>query len=880
MKRRFRWPHGARDIDADVEREIEFHLEERRRELIAQGSTPASARAAANAAFGDRKSLEAEVRVLRSETVDARRRRGRWDDLRQDLRIAVRGLRRTPGFTIVALLTLGLGIGANSAVFSVLDSVVLRPLPYPEPDRLVQLWADHRVRSGRNSPEWLTPPDFVDWRDQNKTFASMASYQNWGPILTGSGEPEALAGLAVSGDFFRVLGIRPALGRTITATDDDPGAEPVVVLGHALWQGRFGSDPAIVNRQIELNGQSWRVVGVMPPNFRAPVQSVMVFRPVRRPANGGCGRGCIVLRAVGRLRPGVTLAQAQADIGGIARREAQDYPATNQGVGAWLFGLHEQVVGPTTRPLLVLTCAVALVLLIACVNVANLLLLRGTARGRELSVRAALGAGRARLIRQLLTEGALLAGAGGLLGLGLAALGYHWLAAAVPPTVRDIQTIGINGTVVAYTIGISVVSGMLFGLLPSLKSTNSNLMGLLRSGMREVGSRRNWSQQLLVVGQLAIAVVLLVGAGLLIRSLAMMERVDLGYRTSGVLLGNVTLPGARYPGPKITLTMDAILTQLRASPGIRAAELTDQPPLNTGDQDMTAIAVGEPRHGSTPASIWYRVTSPGYLPLMQVRLLEGRYFDTRDRDGSAPVGIVNMEAVRKLWGGKSPLGRILSAGEDSSAPRLTVVGVVATDLQDGPNQPPKAELFVPLGQVPSNGFSVVVEPSHGAAGAVAALRTAVHAVDPLLPFEDPVAMEDIVSDVVALPRFYATLIGVFAAAALALAVIGVYGVMAYAVAQRQREIGVRLALGASPANIGRLMLRRGARLAAAGVVIGLLGAAAAGRLLSSLLFSITPTDLTTYLIVPLVLGATAFVACWVPARRAMRIDPIVAIKQE
>jgi len=877
----FRWPHGARDIDADVRREIDFHVEERRRELIATGMAPDAAQAAAASEFGDRDAVEAEVRLLRGETVQARRRRGRWDDLRQDLRVAVRGLRRTPGFTIVALLTLGLGIGANSSVFSVLDSVLLRPLPYPAADRLVQLWSDHRVRSGRTSPEWLSPPDFVDWRDQNRTFTGIASYQNWGPTLTGSGDPEALGGLAVSGDFFQVLGIPAALGRTITPADDDPGVEPVVVLGNALWRGRFGSDPAIINRQIVLNGQSWRVVGVMPPSFRAPVQgSVQVFRPVRRPANTGCGRGCIVLRAIGRLRPGVTLAQAKADLGGIASREAASYPATNQGVGAWLFGLHEQIAGPTTQPLLALTSAVALVLLIACVNVANLLLLRGAARGRELSVRAALGAGRGRLVRQLLTEGALLAGAGGMLGLGLAALGSQWLAAAVPPLVRNIQTIGVNGAVVVYTVVISVVSGVLFGLLPSLKSTNSNLMDLLRSGTREVGSRRNWSRHMLVAGQLAIAVVLLIGAGLLIRSLTMLERVDLGYRTSGVLLGNVTLPPARYPGPKIPLTMETLLTGLRANPAVHAAELIDQPPLNVGDQDMTAIAVGEPQRGSVPGSIWYRVTSPGYLQLMHVHLVEGRYLDAGDREGSAPVGIVNEEAVRKLWGGKSPLGRTLSSGPDSSAPHFTIVGVVATSLQDGPNQPPKAELFVPLGQLPSNGFSVVLEPSHGAAGAIAALRTAIHDVDPLLPFETPVAMEDLASDVVALPRLYATVIGVFAAAALALAVIGVYGVMAYAVAQRQREIGVRLALGASPANIGRLMLWRGAQLAAVGVGIGLLGAAALARLLGSLLFGVSSTDIETFVIVPLILGLTAFVACWVPARRAMRIDPIVAIRQE
>ena len=714
MKRRFGWQHGVRDIDADVNREIDFHLEERRRELIAQGLTPEAARIEAAATFGDRNALEAELRVRRNETVRARERRDLWDDLRQDVRIALRGLWRTPSFTLVALLTLALGIGANSAVFSVVDSVLLRPLPYPESGQLVQLWSDYRVRNGRAAPEWLTPPDFVDWRDQNKTFAAVASYQNWGPILTGSAEPQSLTGLAVTGDFFRVLGVPAALGRTITPADDLPDAEPVAVLSHALWQTQFGGDRTIINRQIDLNGQSTRVVGVMPASFRTPVAgSVAIFRPVRRPASGGCGRGCIVLRAIGRLKPGVTLAQAQGDIGAIARREAQDYPGTNKGVGAWLIDLHEQIAGPTTRPLLALSGAVALVLLIACVNVASLLLLRGAARGRELSVRVALGAGRGRLVRQLMTESVLLAGVGGMLGLGVATIGSHWLAAAVPPLVRQVQEIGVNPMVVAFTAVVSVLAGILFGLLPALKSTDSKLMGLLRSGVRQIGTRGNQAQHVLVAAQLAIAVMLLVGAGLLIRSLAMMERIDLGYRTDGVLVDAVTYPASRYPDPKITLTMTNLLAQLRANPAIRSAEVTDQRPLTNGDQDITVIPVGEPRHGSIPDAVWYRVTSPGYLAQMQMRLVEGRYFTPQDREGSAPVGIVNAEAVRKLWGGKSPVGRVLATGEDSTAPHLTIVGVVAADRQDGPNQPPKTELFMPLGQIPANGFSVVVEPAHG-----------------------------------------------------------------------------------------------------------------------------------------------------------------------
>jgi predicted permease len=881
MKRRFHWSHGRDDVDRDVDRELEFHLDERRRELIAAGASPDDADRAAGEEFGDRASIGSEVRTLRRETVRARHRRRWWDDLRQDIAITLRGLRRSPGFTVVALLTLALGIGANSAVFSVVNGVLLRPLPYPAAGQLVQLWTDQRARTGRAQPEWLTPPDFVDWREQNKTFSSIASYQNWAPTITGAGDPEALNGLMVSGDFFRTLGIGAEIGRTLAAADDDPAAEPVVVLSDALWRTRFGSDPSVVNREIQLNGQSWRVVGVMPPAFRAPVAIPMaVFRPARRPVNSGCGRGCIVLRVVGRLRPGVTLGQAQADIGTIARHEAAAYPETNQQVGAWLIPLHEQVTGPTRQPLLALTAAVVLVLLIACVNLANLLLLRSDARARELTVRAALGAGRGRLLRQLMTEGVVLAGVGGLLGLALAAVASHALAAVVPPIVQQLQQVAVNGTVVAFTAVTSIAAGVLFSLLPAIRSTGYDHLGLLRSGVRAGSAHRNRLQHLLVAGQLALAVVLLVGAGLLIRSLALMERVDLGYRSQGVLFDAVALPPTRYDDARMTSTMSSILDHLRASPAIKTAEITDQPPLSAGDQDMTAIPVGESFDLNAPPSLWYRVTSPGYLQQMHLHLVAGRYFDNGDRAGSTPVGIVNAEAARKLWHGENPVGRTLAAGVDSTAPHLTVVGVIASDLADGPNQPVKAELFVPLGQVPTNGFNLVIEPAHGDAAAIAALRSTMHAIDPLVPFAEPVAIESTVSAVVALPRFYAILIGVFAAVALALAIIGVYGVMAYVVAQRHREIGVRLALGASPATIHRLMLWRGVRLAIIGAIAGLAGAAALTRLLGSLLFGVSATDSVTFAGVPLILVAVALVACWIPARRAMRIDPIEAIRAE
>jgi predicted permease len=877
---RFQSPHGRDEIDRDVAHELDFHLEEQQRELMARGQSAEAAEREAHARFGDRQAVGDELRRRRRDTVRTRGLRHWRADLWQDVRMSLRGLYRTPVFCAAAILTLALGIGANSAVFSVVHAVILRPLPYPGADRLVQLWTDTRARSGRNQPEWLTPPDFADWRDQNRTFASMGAYQGWGPTLTGAGDATALTGLAVSGGFFRTLGVPAELGRTIAESDDDANAEPVVVIGHALWQSRFGSDPAVVNKQIQLDGQSWRIVGVMPAAFRAPVPlATMVFRPIRRPATSGCGRSCIVLRAVGRLKPGTTLAQAQHDIGGIATRLAQAYPASNRGVGEWLIPLHDQIVGPSRRPLFALAGAVLLVLLIACVNLANLLLLRGDARGLELSVRAALGAGQGRLVRQLVTEGVVLAVIGGAAGLGLAILGCHWLAATVPPAVRQMQTIDVDGTVVAFTAAISVVAGLLFTVIPAWRSTAGDLMQRLR-GTSHVGTvGRTLLQQSLVAGQIALAAMLLVGAGLLLRSLASMERVDLGYRTRGVFFDVVTLPAARYDNDRMTLAMHHLVDALRANAAIRNVQVTDVPPLTAGDQDMTVIPVGEAFDVNDPPALWYRVVSPGYLPLMQMHLVAGRNFEPGDREGSAMVGIVNTAAVQKLWGGKSPIGRTLASGPGPDSPKLTVVGVVATDRTDGPNQPGKAELFVPLGQLPTNGFALAIEPSRGDGAAVAAVRNALHDVDPLLPFTQPMMIDQNVSEVMALPRLYATLIAVFAAAALLLAVIGVYGVMAYVVAQRRREIGVRLALGANASAIRATILWRGLRLVVIGGAIGLAAAAAFGRVLGALLFGVAATDPFTFAAVTAVLAAAALAACWIPARRAMRIDPIVAMRQ-
>lgn len=875
----FRLPDDPHRADADVRGEIELHLELRAREFEEQGMTPEAARRAALAAFGDRASIETECRELRGGTIRRRLRRDLFGDLGQDVRLAIRGLLRAPGFALAALLTLAIAIGANAGIFGVVRSVLLRPLPYPEPDRLVQLWTDHRSL-GRRDPEWFAPPELEEWRRSNRTFAAIAGYRGWAPDLTGGGaEPEALAGVAVSWNMPALLGAIPPLGRGFVAADDDAGAEPVILVSDALWRRRFGADPALVNRTIQLNGEPWTVIGVLPRGFEAPFAGD-VWRPFRRPAGSGCQWGCVTVRAIGRMKPGVSLAQAREDLSRVAAGIAERQPRTNAGVGAWLIPLHEQVVGPTRPALIALTAAVALVLLIGCVNLANLLLVRGSVRARELSVRAALGAGRGRLLRQLLTESAVLAVAGGALGFLLALWSTRLLGALVPAQVRSVQAIGIDGVVIAFTAGLTAAAGILFGLLPAARSARADLMSALRSAGRDSAGRTGGLRRGLVVAQLAFAVVLLVGAGLLLRSFLWMQRVDLGYRHAGLVTVGLAFPRARYdPVDRASLAFEDVLTRLRANPEVRAAEVVDLPPLSAGDQDIGVSALGEQAVAGAPSGVWYRSVSPGYLRLMGMRIVQGRDFTPEDRAGSARVGIVNEEAARRFWPGKSPVGRELASGTGPDALRMTIVGVVANARHDGPGQPYKTELFMPFSQFPSRGATIVLEPARQASAAVDAMRASLREVDPLVPTAVR-TMEEITTAALALPRTYALLVGVFAAIALALAALGVYGVMAYAVTQRRHELGVRLALGAGPASIRQLVLREGAGLASIGLALGMIGAVAGSGLLRKLLFGVSDRDPVTLVAAPAVLAVLALLASWIPARRAARVDPLVAIREE
>ena len=881
MRRSFRID-STNKSKQDVEREIALHLELRAKEFEATGMSPDAARAAALEAFGNHTEIESEVQELAANAVKRQRSREWISEVRQDLRVGLRMLHRSPAFTIIAVLTLAVGIGANTAIFSVLRSVLLRPLPYPNPEQLVQIWSDHRA-IGRAEPEWLTPPDFIDLRDGNHSFSSMAAYLGWAPDITGSGDPESLGGLLVSGNYFSLLGTSPFIGRLFSAADDDAAAAPVVVLSHAFWTRRFGSDRSVIGRQITLSGNPWMVVGVLPPDFRAPIQALTpdVYRPIRRPSTSTCGRGCITVRAIGRLKPGVSLAGAQADLAVIAARLAKEFPQTNGKVGSWLIPLHEQLTGSSRPAIITLTVAVGLVLLIGCVNLANLLLVRGATRAREIGVRAALGAGRGRLVRQLLTESALLAIIGGAIGLFIGIAGSRVLATLVPENVRRVQEIGIDSSVLFFAIVITIVSAALFGIFPALQAVRTAMIDSVRGGREGASRAATRTRGALVVTQLAMAVMLLVGAGLLLRSFMMMQRVDLGYRADGVAITGVTFPAARYQAPPAAVTaIEDLLTRLRANAAIRTAEATDLPVLSGGDQDINAVPIGESANLQLPPSLWIRSVTTGYLKQMHMRLVAGRQLTPDDRQGVPLVGILNEYAAERYFPGKDPIGRMLARGPAPDAPRVTIVGVVASARHDGPSQPYKPELFVPIAQRPARGAAIVIEPSRDIASASRAFAQLLREVDPLVPVSTLTPIEQSIGDAVALPRLYATLVAIFATAALLLAAIGVYGVMAYVVTQRQREIGVRMALGAQPAGIQRMILGQGGMLAALGLAIGVALSMMLGQLLSKVLFAVSPFDLPTLLAVPLVLGAATVAASWLPARRAMRLDPVAVIRQD
>jgi predicted permease len=798
-----------------------------------------------------------------------------------ELRFIARRLRRNAIFATSVAATLGLGIGALSAVFGAVYGVLLRPLPYHDAGRLVTLWVDLRA-TGRADPEWLSFPDFADWRDHARSLTGTAAYTGWSATVPGDGtnEPERVPGASVSWSYFDVLGVRPALGRTFQQAEDVPNAERVVVLGDGVWRRRFGADPAIVGRALTLNDEPWTVIGVMPAWFRSPMPGVEIWRPLRQTrASDPCGRGCISLQAVARLKPGVTLAAAREDLTQVLERAAETDADVAPGSRAWPIPLRDQLVGEVRAPLLVLAGAVALVLLLVCANLANLQLVRGLQRTGEIAVRLALGAQRARLRRELLGESLVLALSGGTGGLLIASAGTGVLRSMLPPRVASVTTIGLDWRVVAFTAVASIVTGALFGTAPAWRLADLEVGRILRESSRS-GTRRDVRfRNALVVTQFALALVLLNAAVLLTRSFVNLSRTDLGFEPDRVVGVNLQLPRGRYATPAESQQFfQSLVERLRALPGVARAAATSIAPLDNGDMTFSFLREGEaPQRGSTP-NLWTRRITPDYFATMGMELRAGRGITSEDRAGTPQVAVINEAAARTYWPGTSPLDRTITLQGPSGDAPTRIVGIVASTRHDGPRQPVKPEVFVPAAQVPARAMTVLVRSRGEPAALVGSIRQAIREAEPSLAVPTPRPFAERVADAVALPRLFMRLLVGFGIAALALASIGIYGLVRYSVETRTREFGIRMAIGAAPARILTLVSREVAVLAALGVVLGVGGALAAGRLLGSLVVGLSTTDLTTPAVTTLTLVAVAALATLVPARHAMRTDPSVALR--
>ena len=799
-----------------------------------------------------------------------------------DLKYAWRTIRRSPGFALAVVLTLALGIGANSAIFSVVHAVLLRPLPFGEPDRLVRLYGRY-PEVGRTG---TSLPDFQDWRAQSHSFAQMAARYNAAFVLTGEGEPERVIADRVTANFLGTFGVRPALGRSFLPEEEQVGGDDrVVILDYGYWQRRFAGDPRIVGRQIQLSGQPFQVVGIAPKDFRI-ARDVDLYAPAR--ADTTMPRRAEFLDVYARLKPGVSVQQADADLAAVLRHLAEEYPATNATIRSEVIGLQDDMVQGVRPALLAFMGAVALVLLIACANVANLLLARAATRDREVAVRVALGAGRARLMRQLLTESVVLAIIGGALGLAMAT----WAVAAVRGTdVRFLPRqgeISIDGTIVAFTLVLSVATGLLFGLAPAIRLSRGSLHATLREGARgATGGSLARVRGALVLGEVAVALMLLVGAGLLIRSFDKLTKVDLGFEPSQVLTYSVTFPSAKFGDRDQAAPLyDALLERAKALPGVQQAALSADLPMG-GASYLSFSIQGRPdrpeRPGAAPEDMQPFAVSPDYFATMHIPLKRGRLITAADRAGATPVAVISEEAARRFFAdGRDPIGSRLTFGNPANPKTtwMTIVGIVGNIAQEGVTAKPYAQLYQSIDQSPTRVVYVSLRSDRDPLLLASSVRGTVRAVDPDLLVNDIQTLEDRVSQNIARPRLSVLLIGAFSAIALLLAAIGIYGVMAYTVAQRTREIGVRMALGADPHEVKQLVVRQGMRPALIGVAVGLVAAFAATRLIASLLYGVSAVDPLTFVLVPLFLIAVALLATYLPARRATRVPPTVALQAE
>ena len=882
-RRLLRLPLGDRSIQRDVDDELAFHIAMREEKLRQHGLTPDAARAAARDRFGDTAGVRDECVSIDRQYAREVRLMEWLESLWSDFQYALRTFRRMPTFTIVATVTLALGIGATTAMFTLVNSILLRPLPYPDSQRIVRVIQSY-PEIGLDT--WgLNQMNVAMYRDRATDFSAFAAYRGGSVTLQGPNGPQRIPILRVTSAFFRTIGVGPAIGRQFTADEDSPGKNTVMILSDGTWRSRFGGDPSIVGKTIDVDGQPMQIVGVMPASFSFPRPDVAAYVPM---GLNPLFRFGFMNSGVGRLKPGITPEHAERQTTAIMWDWARQQNVAKQSVDpsktrmkTIVRPLQEAITGRSARPLTILLAAVALILLIATANVATLLSGRAAARQREISLRAALGASGKRVVRQLLTESVALALLGAIMGVALAVVAIRVFTHSKLATLPRIDEVTVDGRVLAFTLAVSVASGLLFGLLPAIHSGRVRLTSDLTAGQRESsrGSSRRVNNAL-VVAQLSLSVVLLIAAGLVLKSFQRLTQVELGFEPESVTSIELPLPQRiATDAGRMNTFVNATLSRIRAIPGVRSAALTSALPMsNDADYDGYLID-GRPMPPNGSEDQTYRIAvSPGYFKAVGIPLLYGRDFATTDDSTSLPVGVVDATLANRYWKGAEALGKRIRTGGDTTW--YTIIGVAGTVRDGDPALPPEPHLYTSIPQTGGNPLSLAMRTTGINASVIAAARRVVADVDPSIPLDDVKSFSSIIDQTFATRRLTKLLLGGFALAALILAAVGIYGVMSLHVANRSREFGIRLAIGADPRALVRLVLREGAVLAAVGVVLGIAGAVAVTRSLSSLLYDVSPTDPAVLLALPLLLAGVALAACCLPARRAARSDPLSVLRAD